>query len=45
MTYLAPGLLKKDFGKLIKFSFKYLLIYFTVEIIASILLGFVPLSL
>lgn len=45
VTYLAPGLLKKDFGKLIKFSFKYLLIYFTVEIIASILLGFVPLSL
>lgn len=45
VTYLAPGLLKKDFGKLIKFSFKYLLIYFTVEIIFSILLGFVPLKI
>lgn len=43
VTYLAPGMLGKDLGAFIKFCFKYLLLYFTVEIILCIVLGRIPL--
>ena len=42
VTYLAPGMLGKDLGAFIKFSFPWLLLYFTVEMLAGILLGIVP---
>jgi len=43
VTYLAPGLLGKDLGAFIKFCFKYLLLYFTVEVLLCVLFGIVPL--
>jgi len=43
VTYLAPGMLGKELGVFIKFSFKYLLLYFTVEVILTILFGIMPL--
>jgi len=43
VTYLAPGLLGKELGVFIKFSFKYLLLFFTVEMVLCVLFGIVPL--
>lgn len=43
VTYLAPGLLGKDLGVFIKFCFKYLLLFFTVEMVLCVLFGIVPL--
>lgn len=43
VTYLAPGLLGKELNVFIKFSFKYLLIFFTVEMLLCVLMGAMPL--
>jgi len=43
VTYLAPGMLGKELGVFIKFSFKYLLVLFTVEVIICVVLGTMPL--
>lgn len=43
VTYLAPGMLGKDLGAFIRFAFKYLLLFFTVELVLCILFGRIPL--
>ncbi|MDD7200438.1 MAG: SLC13 family permease [Sphaerochaetaceae bacterium] len=42
VTYLAPGLLGKDLPVFIKFSLKYLLLFFAVEMMFCILFGILP---
>lgn len=42
VTHLAPGLMNIDLKDLMKFSFKYLFISFTLKIILCVVLGIVP---
>ena len=45
VTYLAPGLLGKDLPVFIKFSLKYLLLYFAVELALCIVFGILPIAI
>lgn len=42
VTYLAPGLLGKDLTVFIKFSLKYLLLYFAIELVLCVMFGILP---
>lgn len=42
VTHLAPGLMNIDLKDLMKFSFKYLFISFTLKVVLCVMLGIVP---
>lgn len=42
VTYLAPGLLGKELPVFIKFSLKYLVLFFAIELVLCILFGILP---
>lgn len=44
VSYLAPGLLDLELKDLIKFSFKYLFLFFCIEMVLAVLLGIVPIG-
>jgi CitMHS family citrate-Mg2+:H+ or citrate-Ca2+:H+ symporter len=43
VTYLAPGLLGIELKDLIKFTFKYLFLFFCIEVVWALILGIIPL--
>jgi CitMHS family citrate-Mg2+:H+ or citrate-Ca2+:H+ symporter len=43
VTYLAPGLIGIELKDLIKFSFKYLFLFFCIEVVVALVLGVIPL--
>jgi CitMHS family citrate-Mg2+:H+ or citrate-Ca2+:H+ symporter len=43
VTYLAPGLLGIELKDLIKSSFKYLFLFFCIEVVVALVLGVIPL--
>lgn len=42
VTYLAPGLLGKELPAFIKFSLKYLVLFFAIELVLCIVFGILP---
>lgn len=42
VTYLAPGLLGKELPTFIKFSLKYLVLFFAIELVLCIVFGILP---
>ncbi len=44
VTYLAPGLMGTELPSLIKFCLKYMLLYFAIEMVLSVVFGIIPIA-